>query len=301
LARLSGLQALDISENISLGDAEAVALAQGALHDLTELRLERTNITDEGALALIHSPKLSQLQRLGLARTSIGARTVEQMCRTARFFRCGELCLHDCQGGGKMIAAVARSPHATLLRSLTASESACTDATALELARSPHLKGLVKLCLVRGQIGPDGAEALTDGSLPHLEELTLRGNPIGDRGALTLARFLQAKGAPSLYLGDTGLTAEGIAALVGSSCLAGLHSLRLYANPIGDAGVAVLAGSPDLASLHELWLNDVTMTDAGGRALLDSPHLPPELRLYTHGNALSSETEAALRERFRRP
>jgi uncharacterized protein (TIGR02996 family) len=299
LARLSGLRALDLSESLRLVDGDAWTLALGSLHHLVELNLERTGISDDGALALIRSPNLPHLRRLNLARTGIGARTVEELCRTDRFLRCGELQLHGCEGGEEMIATVARSPHAAHLRALTASGSACTDAMAFDLARSPFLKGLVKLFLARGEIGPEGAEALLGGSPPHLEELTLRGNPIGNRGALALARFVYARDDPYLDLWSTGVTAEGIAALVESGLLAGRTDLNLDDNQIGDAGVAALASCRDLAGLRSLWLWDVGMTEVGVQALLNSPHLSAELSLHSHGNAISPETQTALRERFR--
>jgi hypothetical protein len=295
---LSGLRALDLSGNASIGDPDALALAEGALPHLAELSVEGCEVSDDGALALLRSSNLPRLRRLNLARTSVGARAVEELCRTDRLVRCGALRLHGCPGGDDMLAAVARSPHAAHLRLLTAS-SDFTDAAALELARSPHLGGLVKLFLVSGQIGPDGVEALTGGSLPNLEELTLLGNPIGDRGALALARFVQARGDVSLDLSATGVTAEGVAALAGSGRLAGLTDLWLDDNPIGDAGVTTLAGCRGLAGLHSLWLDDVGMTEAGARALLESPHLSAELRLHSHGNAISPDTQTALRERFR--
>jgi uncharacterized protein (TIGR02996 family) len=297
LARLSGLRALDLSENASVGDRDALTLAEGALHELTDLHLERSRISDRGALALVRSPNLPRLRRLNLAQTNVGARTVEELCRTDRLLRCGALQLHGYRKEDGMLAAVARSPNAAHLRLLTA--SGCTDAAALELARSPYLEGLVNLFLAGGQIGPEGAEALTSGSLLHLEELTLQSNPIGDRGALALARFVQSKGCPTLTLWHTGVTVEGITTLIRSGCLAGLNGLLLDENPIGDTGVAALAGCRDLASLRELWLDDVGLTDEGARALLASPYLPAELTLFVNGNAIGQETEAALRQRFR--
>jgi uncharacterized protein (TIGR02996 family) len=296
LARLAGLRALDLSRG-PVGDPDALVLAEGALHDLAELNLEQSEISDDGALALIRSPNLPKLRRLNLAHTNIGTRAVEELCRTDRFLRRGVLQLHGCPGGDEMLTAVARSPQAVHLRLLTA--TGVTDAAALALARAPYLAGLVNLFLGGGQIGPDGAEALTGGSLAHLEELTLVGNPIGDRGALALARFVQARGQPSLNLSYTGVTAEGISALVGSGRLAGLDELWLDDNQIGDAGAAALAGCRDLAGLGSLWLSNVDLSDAGARALLESPHLPTGLRLHSSGTAISPQTQAALRERFR--
>jgi hypothetical protein len=199
------------------------------------------------------------------------------------------------------LAAVARSPHAAHLRCLETADGAST-AAALALAASPHLKGLVKLVLGRGQVGPEGAEALAGGSLPDLEELVLRDNPIGDRGALARARFVRSKGDGWLDLTRTGVTAAGLAALAGSGCLAGLFTLKLDGNPVGDAAAAALASCADLGGLDWLSLTGTGLTDEGAIALAASPHLPRQLALHVDRNAAIGEpAKAALRGRFARP
>src|SRR5262249_43419651 len=152
-----------------------------------------------------------------------------------------------CAVNEEALAALARSPHAALLRVLEAIEVDCTDAGVKALAASPHLKGLRKLDLSRCKIGPDGAEVLTDeAAFPELDELTLRGNPIGDRGAVALARWGRRRAETNLLLHEVGLTAAGVAEMVRSGSLAGLEHLDLGDNAIGDDGVAALALCPEL-------------------------------------------------------
>jgi uncharacterized protein (TIGR02996 family) len=295
--RLPELRSLDLSRN-GLGDDAIQGLAGGAWPELVELDLSMNPLTDAGALALLRSPHFPRLRRLLLHSTEISSATVEELCRTDRLLRCGELRLDDCPIPDEGLLAVAESPHVSHLRSLTASSPLLSDRAAVALASSPHLQGLVQLFLVSGQIGPEGAEALMDGSLPCLEELTLRGNPIGDRGALALARFGHARGSSTLDLWRTGVTAEGVAALAASGLLAGLEQLWLDDNPIGDDGVTLLAACPDLARLRWLWLSDVGMTDEGARTLVASPYLPRSARLAMFGNPLSEAAIQELSDRF---
>ena len=79
---------------------------------------------------------------------------------------------------------------------LEADSGGCTDAGAKALAASPHLHDLPRLNLGGQQIGPDGAEALTDPStLPNLEDLQLWCNPIGGRGGAAPARWCRRRQA----------------------------------------------------------------------------------------------------------
>jgi uncharacterized protein (TIGR02996 family) len=295
------LRSLDVSDN-DVDLAAAQALAEGK-PGLVELNVsESDSLTDEAALELIRSPRLGRLRRLGLWGTPVGLPTVEALCDTDRFFRCGELSLARCSITDAALNALTRSPHAALLRVLTAFEVDCTDGAAEVLAASPHLKGLRKLDLARSRIGPEGVEVLTDeAAFPELDELTLAGNALGDRGAVALARWGRRRGATNLLLHEVGLTAAGVAEMVRSGNLAGLEHLELADNAIGDEGVAALALCPELTGLRFLDLGDVGLTDAGARLLIESPFLPRELFVWAYGNpGPSDEMQQALRQRFTR-
>jgi Ran GTPase-activating protein (RanGAP) involved in mRNA processing and transport len=257
-------------------------------------------VTDQEALALIRSARLSRLRRLGLAGTRIGTPTIEALCESDRFFRCGKLDLWRCDKAGELLAVLARSPRAAHLRVLLAGFSGCTDAQAKALAVSPCLKNLRKLDLSGCQIGPEGAETLTDpAAFPHLEELTLRNNPIADRGALALARWGQEHSQNGLLLRETQLTAAGVVELVRSGTLAGLVEIDLSDNAFGGEGVEALARSPGPWALRSLLLENVGLTDAGAALLAGLTHLPRELTLSVYDNPdLGDEALRALHDRF---
>jgi uncharacterized protein (TIGR02996 family) len=302
--RLRQLRSLNLY-GCRLDHQSALAMAEGtSLGQLAELNVRSNGgLGDPSLLALIRSPRLARLRQLNLSQTAAGAATVEALCAMDHFLRGGELNLSGIPNADEALAAVARSPHASLLRVLDAGSSGCTEAGAKALAASPHLENLLRLILWSCQIGPDGAEALAHPSaLPNLAELWLLNNPIGDRGAVALARWRRRRGQKELNLNSVGLTASGVAQMVESGALASLTRLNLEKNAIGDEGVDLLGSCPDLVSLECLEIAGVGLTDAGARVLAGSPHLSPKLVLWVVGNGpgLSEAGVAVLRQRFAR-
>jgi uncharacterized protein (TIGR02996 family) len=299
--RFPELISLDLSYNDLDREVVRVLAEESEPPHLVELDVSGCELLgDEEALMLIRSPRLGRLRRLNLSNAKVGAATVEALCATDRFFRCGELHLAGCSLSEESWAVLARSPHASLLLALGASSTGMTDDGARALAGSPHLKNLRKLNLSRCRIGPGGAEALTDSTaFPNLEELSLWGNPLGARGAAALAEWGRRHGEPSLRVDRVGLTAAGVEEMVRRGSLAGLVRLDLGDNPIGDEGLAALAGCPDLKELRHLEISGVGMTGAGARRLIESPHLPRELAVGVFDSPdLGDEARQALRGRF---
>ncbi len=72
---------------------------------------------------------------------------------------------------------------------------------------------------------------------------------------------------------DGSLDDQAIARLTEGSALAGLETLNLASNQIGDLGAEALAASPNLAGLVRLELRGNRIGDRGARALARSPHL----------------------------
>jgi hypothetical protein len=99
-------------------------------------------------------------------------------------------------------------------------------------------------------------------------------------------------------LEGAGITAEGVAALVGSDVVAGFTWLGLGHNDIGDEGAEAVAASPHLSELTHLSIYQIGMTDAGARAMARSSRLPRHLKLWTVDNPLSRAGKEALRVRF---
>jgi len=127
--------------------------------------------------------------------------------------------------------------------------------------------------------------------------LVLSGCPVGDEGARALASGEQFTGLRILHLAGVGLSATGVAHLLGEgSRLDNLTELDLCANPLGDEGARVLARSPGAARLEYLFLDETGLTDRGATALATSPHFGRLETLTLYGNALSPEAIAKLRE-----
>jgi hypothetical protein len=77
----------------------------------------------------------------------------------------------------------------------------------------------------------------------------------------------KAKGRPKLNLRGNRIGDAGAVALAASPHLARLRRLQLTDNPVGDAGAVALAASSFLASLNELWIFCCRIGGEGKRAL----------------------------------
>jgi uncharacterized protein (TIGR02996 family) len=299
--RFPELRSLNVSNNgLDWEGARELFEGSGPTR-LVELNVSNSpSLADKEVLPMISSARLAGLRRLVVSGTRIGTATVEALCETDRFFRCGELNLSHCKSTDDCLAVLARSPHAALLRVLVARDASCTNAGAKALAVSPHLKGLRELDLSGCRIGIKGAEALTDpAAFPRLQTLQLERNPIRDRGAVALARWGQEREEMTLRLRGSRLTSAGVAELSRLGYLTGLEHLDLRRNAIGDEGVAALAGCPDLRSLRRLEINAVGLTDAGASLLAESPQLPRELEVWAFQDpALGDDALRVLHERF---
>jgi hypothetical protein len=119
-----------------IDDRKAERLAEGSsLVNLVELDVSNNDtLTDVGAVALIRSKRLARLERLGLRSTQVGTATVEALCESDRFLRCGELQLWKCALNDRSLEPLAASPHAALLRSFTSGSVGYTDRGAKTLA-----------------------------------------------------------------------------------------------------------------------------------------------------------------------
>ncbi|MGK0357867.1 MAG: Ran GTPase-activating protein (RanGAP) involved in mRNA processing and transport [Bradymonadia bacterium] len=171
----------------------------------------------------------------------------------------------------------------------------------------------------------EGLEALiAGGALSKSNSLDLQDNPVGDAGAALLARSPDVGGLAALWLGETGLTdvglaalaaspklrpkylflgnntfgAQGVQALVDGPVFTSVRLLRLTYSPIGDGGAQALANSAAVGQLEQLELTGCGLTTAGVKALLTSKMLTQlkELHLGLNGfesNALLALTEAS--------
>jgi uncharacterized protein (TIGR02996 family) len=86
--------------------------------------------------------------------------------------------------------------------------------------------------------------------------------------------------------------------LLAAPAIAGLHTLALHKNGLGDAGARLIATSPHLTGLRVLRLDACDIGPAGGLALATSPYLRDLQLLEIARNPLGDEAEDALRLRW---
>jgi len=102
-----------------------------------------------------------------------------------------------------------------------------------------------------------------------------------------------------LNLNSKGPPGELVSALVGSTALPALRTLRLTWCTLGDEHSARLVGHPWVGRLRALDLRNNFITDEGGHALIESPHLERVQVLNLRGNPVADGRLAdALRRRF---
>ena len=217
-----------------------------------------------GARILADDPRLIKVRGLDLCGNQIGDAGLEALLSSPRLRRLSELRLAE---NGLSIAGV---------RALVA---------------SPAMSELSELDLSGNGLGPDAITELAP-LVPRLEVLELDRNPLGDAGA----RALAAAGprCKELALTFTGLGSEGLAALVDAGVLAGMDSLQLTGNPLGDAGAEVLARlAPQTGGLSYQNLGWTGLSSRGLAVLLDGGLFDKGIEyLSLRGNPLG---EAGLR------
>lgn len=147
------------------------------------------------------------------------------------------------------------------------------DRRKLELiAKCPHLGRLEQLNFGESTIGPDGATILAGSTfISNLKHLNLHRNPLGDEGweVLAQAPFQRLRSLDLSWNG--GVTMHGPQALARAGNLAGLRSLSLDGNPIGDEGVSTILDAGFTDGLRALGLSSVKKTPATADLLADHP------------------------------
>ncbi|MEM1348311.1 MAG: hypothetical protein AAGI01_07150 [Myxococcota bacterium] len=139
----------------------------------------------------------------------------------------------------------------------------------------------------------DASEAL----LGIFDVLTLRGEPVGDDGAMSLARSEHVHSLTYLDLSGAGLTARGLSYLCESDALHSLQVLSIWDNPLGDEGAKVLAEAK-LQRVERLYARDVGISDEGAIELAQSEAWPKLRTLnleHNHIEDLGAEALASVK------
>ena len=168
------------------------------------------------------------------------------------------------------------------------------------LAEREPYNGLTTLVLEGNRLTGRSLEALATSDIGVLHTLLLGGNPIGDRGAETLASAPGFSAVTILYLSSSGLTPVGLGHLFGGdSVLGSLIDVDLSGNTLGDEGARIIAGSALTGNLTNLYLDETALTDRAAELLADSPHLGKLDYLSLDGNQLTEAGVAHFREHGR--
>ena len=135
--------------------------------------------------------------------------------------------------------------------------------------------------------------------LAQLTGLDLRSNQIGPAGTRALAGHPAVSNLTYLNLNECGIETAGVEALAGADHLAGLRSLALAYNKVGPEGAIALPPPPPVtAGLRTLSLRDNAIGDAVHCALLKSPHAARWRLLFLESNRISKRMKQELRDVF---
>ncbi|MDY3552787.1 TIGR02996 domain-containing protein [Gemmata sp. JC717] len=265
-------------------DAVADELARFPPLALLPLEVQRGNMTGEGAFQVLarrrHLARMPRLEFVAVAPAEL--------------------------------AHVLASPHVAGLEELAFGPCGLDDDTARLLAAAAP-EGLTALDFGArrdepngraNRIGPEGLSAL--GASPRLAGLRALGlagcDTVGDRGLRSMLAAPHLTKLDRLDLRSTGLTADGVRALVAAPVTARLTALRLGGRDrLTDDAVRALARSPNVRNLEELDLEQTGATapgDEAARELAGSEALAALNALTVRGWRLTDRGSDALRAAF---
>lgn len=282
VAKLAGHPSLSVLafENRSLVGNEGIAAIKD-LPKLTDVSLERSEITDEALKSLAES---KTILRIRIPRTKVGDEGVNYLVNAPQLEL---LDLLECTGVSD--ACLPTIGKLSKMRNLRVFGRQITDDGMQHIAK---LENLAALGLQYADVSDVGLAKLE--TLKNLKEINLYGTNISDAGLSSLAKMPKLAKARLRETSIRGENAEAFAsmkamkdldlsespvvdaALVHIGKIAGLQKLNLWNTRIGDEGVSSLAGLNDLTELNLDNLLDVTdasMDTIGGFKKLKLLHL----------------------------
>lgn len=171
---------------------------------------------------------------------------------------------------------------------------------AAKLAVSPLLGEVRELDLCSAELGTAGVAALVRSPfLKNLDALDLGFNGLDDTGVVALARSSNLPNLTALALNDNDrITGDGLVALSESPFFAGLTTLDISGNDIGETGISALVKSPSMARLRTFRVNGNRIGDDGLTAMVRAPliarMLKADSRLEIRANAIGPAGAMAL-------
>ncbi|MFD5016046.1 leucine-rich repeat domain-containing protein [Streptomyces chartreusis] len=290
--------------------------------DAAEAFFARADLTGLRSLVVRGTP-------MGLGREGLGERGVDAIVAGGVLRQLTELTLELLPVGDAVIARVLEGIDAERIEKLALTDLVATDRTATALAAAGVLPRLRHLDLSRNRLGAEGARQLAAGvRLPALEHLDLGGResgspyyarpdiqPVGDDAAEAWASSDNAAKLTHLRLAATGLSSDGLAALMTSERLPELGTLDVACNPVGswptplqdaavwrtvrslnladcglgDTDVRSLASTASAPRLHSVSLAYNSVGSQGARALAAWALLPQLWALDLHDNVIGDD------------
>lgn len=225
---------------------------------LTDLGLFSGGITADGIRELFRSPLIGRLTRLRFFSTgAVGAGIPAAVAAAEGPHRLRSLGLTETTGGR---ADLVRLFDAPLLRGVAELDLSVHDLGRdgfAALAASPAAAVLESLSLRRTAPGLPGARALAASpALANLRRLDLRSCNVGPLGVQALAASPHLRNLVDLDLGGNSVKESGAAALAASPHLRNLVRLDLEDGDIGDRGALALLDSPVTAGLARLYVHE---------------------------------------------
>lgn len=222
---------------------------------LTGLFLRGFQYTRPQLEALVDSPTLAGVTRLGLRSCGLGASEIKLLARRAWI----DLDLHQNVLGARGVEHALAAP-----------------------------SRLATLDLGSSGVGDDGALILASAPLPALRELSLRRSNLTARSLGPLARAPGLASLRELDLSCNALDADAVAALFDAPALPNLVALDLRETGLDDAAIVALCRSPLASQLASLELGQNAITATGAQALAEA-----ELPSLRYLNVSSNPLEAA--------
>jgi len=280
--------------HLGLGKFPAADLAAvPQLARLQTLQL-RGALRDDLACGVLRSPHLSNLERLHLEDTAVGAATIRFLWAQGL----PRLTALEFYGEGLNLHAELLSQPKIPLReySVTSMTGVFHRDRVIELARAKALTGLTHLNVRNSPAQVPGATALAQSKvLANLRELGLRNASIGVTGMAALAASPHLANLTLLNVRTNHFGVNGLRALVESPQLTKLTHLELGNNDLDARAVPLLRGWPGLRHLRTLDLGDNQIPDEAMAELLQAPELAGLWHLSLFGNPLGRETAQVLR------
>ncbi len=236
-----------------LSDAELSAiLADPRVPPLTELSLHNNQLTTASVRMIVSSPKLTALKTLDLSNNPLGDEGVTLLANPLALAPVRWLSLAAVGATGSGVRALAASPGIAQIPELHLGFQNIGTAAGLLVSQRDSL--------FLQKAGIDGSTAVTLLRTARVKTLVLNENPLGSLVDLdTLSPSIVALDLVSCGLNDlTGLT---------QATAAGLLTLNVDYNPVGDAGLFALAQASWLGQLKFLSAMGAKSSPGGRQAL----------------------------------